>query len=252
MARGAPGRQTDKHMPVRRRLAIVAVAFAAALTLLLGVVLVLNGLGSAFASTEHRERSFPAPVERVEIDVIGGDVEVLARPRQRAVRTSRETKSFLGSATVTEELHGGVLHLRARCDLGFIGTCETNYRVEVPPGVSVHTRSIAGDVLITGVEGDIDVRTTSGDIEMSGLRSRKTRAKSTAGEVTIGVRRVPDRLQARTTAGDVKLVVPAGTYSVEVDTGAGDDTVSGVIDDPAAGHAITARTTAGDVTIRGR
>ena len=60
----------------------------------------------------------------------------------------------------------------------------------------------------------------------------------------------PGLIEAKSDAGDVSITVPPGSYAVETDTDAGDEDVSGIVNDPSAANRIDARTDAGDVTIR--
>jgi DUF4097 and DUF4098 domain-containing protein YvlB len=149
-------------------------------------------------------------------------------------------------------VRGGVLRIRARCAWTLPGPCQTSYRVEVGPGVAVSALSVGGDVRVAGIRGDVGVETKAGDVDLVGLRSSVVRAATTAGNVLADLRKAPERVAVRSTAGDVHIRLPRGTYAVDADTTAGEDSVSGVVDDPEAQRIVTARTTAGNARVEGR
>ena len=62
----------------------------------------------------------------------------------------------------------------------------------------------------------------------------------------------PSLIDAQSDAGDVSITVPPGRYAVDTDTDAGDEDVTGIVDDPQAPNRIDAPTDAGDVTISAR
>ena len=53
-------------------------------------------------------------------------------------------------------------------------------------------------------------------------------------------------------SGDVVLYMPGGAYDLRVETGSGDESYRGVIDDDAAASVVEITTGSGDVTVRGR
>ncbi|MBA2516325.1 MAG: DUF4097 family beta strand repeat protein [Solirubrobacterales bacterium] len=239
-------------MRPRRRLAIVAVAIAAALSLLLGLVVMFGGVGSALASTERDTTVIRKPARRVVIAVGSGDVTVFATGTKREIRVSRESKRFLVGPRITETVRGGVVRLKSDCPLPLPGPCQTSYRVEVPRGVSLMAKSTAGNVRVEGIRGPIRAESTAGNVDVSGGRSRSVQARSTAGNVAVRLRSRPDRITAKSTAGNVDVQVPHGTYSIEAATTAGDQSVTGLVDDPDARRRIMAKTTAGNAAVRAR
>lgn len=239
-------------MRPRSRLAVVAVALAATLSLLVGLLLVIGGLGSALASTERDTTVVRKRATRIQIEVGSGDVTVIAASAGRPIRVSRVSKTFLVGPKVTQSVRGRVLRLHSDCPLPLPGPCQTSFRVEAPAGVSVIAKSTAGNVRVQGIGGGVVAESTAGNVDVDGGRSRTIEASSTAGNVAVSARSRPVQIQATSTAGNVDVRVPRGTYSIDSATVAGDRSIMGLVNDPGARRRITARTTAGNAAVRAR
>ena len=167
-------------------------------------VLVLLG-GAMYAAAEvleesetHRE-TISGAVDHVVIKAETGDIEVV--PGGRSVEVERTDSYAVSSPDVNQTVENGVLTIDSECDGVFSPFCTTDYRVEVPEGVTVEARTYVGDVDVS-VDRGTDV-------------------------------------EARTHVGDVDVEVPMGDYDIDTDTPVGDSDVDGPSDSDRANHTST-------------
>lgn len=170
----------------------------------IGVLAGLVGIGyaasQAFDTTKTDAYEFRQRVKHVVVEADAGDVEVTRGGRRLEVEETRHY--VLESPELSRGVERGVLTLKGECEGVLFALCETDYRVEVPAGVTV------------------EVRTHVGDIEAEGIDARRIEARSNVGDITIDSRRRA-RIDARTNVGDVKVTVPPGTGGVDADTDLG-------------------------------
>ena len=164
----------------------------------------------AFDTTETDRDTISRAVDHVVIKAEAGDIEVV--PGGRSVDVERTDRYVVDSPDTSQTLEDGVLTIESECDSIDSLFCSTDYRVEVPAGVSV------------------DVRTYVGDVEIEGIAARRVEARAYVGDVHIDTARKGD-VTARTNVGDVDVEVPKGTQ---------------------AQHAVEARTDVGSVDVTAR
>jgi hypothetical protein len=217
-------------MTTTRMLAIIAgagLALIAAVGFIYSIRKDVGPFGSRHTRTETRVVT--DPVRSLVLQTSAGTVEVVRGPRL----VLRETTSYRGSGEAPRpghELDGGELTVKSPgCN-----DCSTDFRVELPAGMSLRASSDAGAVTAEGV--DVPV----------------LRLRSDAGDVTAELVGTPSLVEVHSDAGDVSVTVPEGRYAVDTDTDAGDEDVTGILDDPQAPNRIEAQTDAGDVTISAR
>lgn len=96
-----------------------------------------------------------------------------------------------------------------------------DYTVRVPAAAMVEVKSVGGDIVVTGVEGDVRAETVSGEVTASGL-AREAQLKSVSGDVEVRDSRVEGDLQAQSVSGSVvgsriqARTITAGTVSGDV------------------------------------
>lgn len=251
---------------------------AIALLGLLTVALVAWGafglveLVSRSRTTEGFELAAP---DRLEVDT-DGPVTVTARADggTTVLVARRVTRGLqrpdLAVATTTAATGGSTLRLTGSCPAFFGLWCEVAYDVAVPPStvVVVHAdrggvrvtgitgrveaSSSAGGVRLTDVTGDVDASSSAGSVTATGLRGATVGARSSAGSVRLRFATPPEAVAVRSSAGAVEVVVPRdGTaYKVDASASAGSVDTSQVATDPASSRTITARSSAGSVTVR--
>ena len=207
---------------MRRALIIVGAAIGIP-ALLAGSIFAAAQL---FDTTKTDDHTFSQHVKHVVIEADAGDVELVQGGRTVRVRETRHY--VLDSPELTRSVEHGVLTLKGECDGVFFISCETDYRVEIPEGVSV------------------EVRTHVGDINAVGIDARRIEARSNVGDIRVEAARRAD-VNARTNVGDVEVEVPAGTYDLDADTDLGDTDLNEIVSNDKARFSIRARTNVGDV-----
>jgi len=82
--------------------------------------------------------------------------------------------------------------------------------LSVPRGTALIIRTHSGDITVRGVDADVEVRTTSGNITID--EAARVRIETVAGDVTL--RTVRDGARVSATSGDVELVTITGDVEV--------------------------------------
>ena len=220
-------------------------------------------------------------VKVTEIVMAGGSGDVLVRTAP--IAETRITRIVHRATDPGESyrLDGTVLHIDTDCG----HDCSVSYQIEAPAGVAVRGELRSGDIGLDGV-GATDLRLTSGDIMVRNASGAVT-ARSTSGDISVlhgkggatieatsgnvQVRNIggpvdarvtsgdvevqlsaPNSVTARANSGDVNVMVPAGSYRVTADTGSGDHTITGIVDDPSAKNVINVHTGSGDARVSGQ
>lgn len=229
-----------------------------------GAILVVVGLAVAtnwsFTTTTERTDTVSAAIRHVEIDNGSGSVKIRAGEVAETV-VRQELTHVGGEPDRAFDVDGSTLRL-AGCGAG----CSADYEVTVPPDVTVSGSVTSGDVVVEDT-GDVDLRASSGDIEVRLSGARRVAVAVTSGDVVLDLDQVGevevtatsgdlsldvgevDAVRAEATSGDIEVVVPEGDYRAEVSTTSGDQDVRG--DDPAADRTLRITATSGDVTVRG-
>jgi len=245
-----------------RLLTLAAVVVAA----LIGIAAMVAAAAALVADERTVRGTVEEPVRAVVLDLGEGDVQVRGTSAD-TVSFERRERSSLARPQVGQELRGGVLRITARCE-DAPGPCSVDLALQVPAGTDVRVLSTSGDVDLDGLRaGEVDVKSDAGDIAARGLRATSARLRSAAGDVALADTQVrtlavttdagdveaeelrADRVEAQTAAGDVDLAVPAGRYAVETATQAGEVEVAGLVQDPRARRVLRVTSDAGDVTI---
>jgi hypothetical protein len=178
----------------------------------------------------------------------------------------------------TYQISGTTLTLPTDC--GF--DCHISYEVQAPTGVKVHGNMRSGTVSLTDV-GAVDLTLTSGDVMIEGA-SAPVKVKATSGEVTVdgapgltveatsgnvSAREIagpvtarvtsgeldlelatPASVTAEVTSGDLRLLVPAGSYRINQRTnGSGDADIQGITNDPKSANVLDLRARSGDLSV---
>ena len=186
----------------------------------------------------------------------GSDIRVEATKRVRH-RDATEAKRLLNDLRVEMTNFNGRVEVRSvyprRGSYGDRGiSASVDYLVAVPAGVTVSVKSISGDVIVSGVRGEVRAETVSGDVSVdstpnlalaktisgdviardiggattlvlstvsgsviaSGLKVRALEAGSVSGNVKLSGTQV-ERVEARSVSGSIEFDAPlvkAGRY----------------------------------------
>ena len=268
--------------PVRRLL----FGLASLLTLLMILWGSAQALDALSIEEERIARSYSGVAE-IDLRHAHGNVDLVRADGRRVIVAIDSRHGFLSAHEREDELRGGELRLRGSCDFLTLGTCEEDYRIEVPRGVAVSVRTSAGETIARGLrDGDIELRSSAGPVRALDVRGSSVELRSNAGPVTaIGVRarrltleshaggidvsrsiarrvvastsagatdvellRPPLSVDAHSSAGGVTVRVPDAAYDVNAHTSAGQEDVR-VRQRPASHRKIDAESSAGDVSV---
>jgi hypothetical protein len=238
----------------------------------LTLLMVLWGSAQALdALSIEEERSARSYLGVTEIDLrhAHGNVDLVRAKGRRVIVAIDSRHGFLSAHERSDTLRAGALRLRGSCDFLTLGTCEENYRIEVPRGVAVAVKTSAGETIARGLRGgDLDLRSSAGPVRAIDVRADVVRLRSSAGGISAsGVRArrleldsraggidvtssVARRVIASSSAGRTEIELLRAPLSVDADSSAG----GVMVRVPDVGYAVDARTSAGeeDVQVRQR
>jgi putative adhesin len=242
------------------RIAVLAVLCAAAPSL-------------AFAQRFAFERTIQTTgPTRLDVSTDRGKIEVVAgRPGRVVVEGAATVRVGWNvpanavelakkvAATPPIEYADQTVRLRIPADPAAQQAVIVNYRVEVPPGTEVRTRTDSGATSIRGVDGTVDIRTQSSAIDVADVSgavqiatgSGAVRASDVLGALSVSTSSSAIRLsalgsslKARTQSGEINADL-RGTGDVDVETGSSAINLQGV----RGGLAV--RTQSGRVNVQG-
>ncbi len=250
---------------------------------LVGALALLLGTGCvrhAVPLVTHQTRTFPAAADKlVRLDVRSFDVDVrVTEAATISVTVDLDARSSSRGAarrwvednTPVFDDSSSALEVRVPTrgrGLFIIGFLHTNAKLElvVPPTCRLEVRTSSGDVAISGtaaLAGTVRVRTSSGDLNVTG-GLRELVARTSSGDVRVTGQPLTV-LEADTSSGDITL--EAGSERAIVDTTSGDvrlekltgdlsaDATSGEVraswDGVPAGKKLRVHTSSGDVHLR--
>ncbi|MEQ3549683.1 DUF4097 family beta strand repeat-containing protein [Pseudonocardia nematodicida] len=212
------------------------------------VVGLLAGCGATGA--EQRDdvtEQIDGAVSRVEVDSDAGNLRLVAGTQARVEQDLRWTGD--ARPEVTHRLDGEVLRVEARCPDRGSDRCQAGLVITVPEASSSRAELSAGAIEIEGLTGEHEVRTSAGGVQGRGLGPGSVTAESSAGSVDLTFVAAAPEVTAESSAGSVDVRVPDGQdYAVDAETTAGQTRVE-LADTPGAPHRITARSSAGGVTV---
>lgn len=223
--------------------ALVAVAF--------GSWQVISVLAHAESTTNSTVPAAGLTGLRVKTD--GGRVTVVTTAGIDEVRVTARLSEGLRGPQLSETTSAGVLTLRGECPAPSDVWCRINYRVEVPPGLTVEVDTDNGDIDVSGVSGTTDLQTANGEIRGTGLRAAVVRAGSDTGDIDLQFDTPPTELSVSSDIGDVSVRIPddGGAYRLDATTDIGDRQLE-VRTDPASNRSIKLSSGIGDLQLRYR
>jgi Putative adhesin len=235
---------------VRRPSPWWALVGGSALVLVL-VALVLGGWWAASRETRITSYRVIGTLTAVELELDAAAVEVVGGGGGAV--DVRRTDGFAFGRPPTEEraVEGGVLRIGSRCPDIVLGTCETSYRIAVPDNVQVNVRTTSGPVRISGLNASARIATESAPITVDGFCGFSLTATSAGGDVRASTDCSADRLEVRSGSGRVHATVPSSRYTVEAESATGVERVRGIIVAPDAAFHIQAISGGDDVIVEG-
>ena len=206
--------------------------------------------GCGGSGPEQRESTtdrVDGTVSRVEVDSDAGDLRLVAGDEASVEQDLRWTGE--AKPEVEHRLEGGVLTVTARCPDDGGERCQAGLVITVPASAESRVELSAGGIEVSGLTGDQDLQTSAGGVRGSGLGPGSVGARSSAGTVDLAFADAAPDVHAESSAGSVDVRVPVGpVYHVTAETTAGSTDIE-VPDQPGADHRITARSTAGSVSV---
>jgi len=223
----------------------------ASVLVLAGVAAVMGAWWAASRETRIATYRVIGTLSAVELDLDAAPVQIAggAGGAVEVVRT--EHFAFGRRPRATRSVEGGVLRIGSRCPETIVGTCRASYRIAIPDNVQVIVRTSSGRVQIAGLNGSARVSTGSGAIAIDGFCGFSLIATSESGDVRGAAGCSPDRVELRSTTGNVRAVVPPDRYRVDAQSDSGTVRVRGLTVAEDASNAVQALSGSGDVTVEG-
>jgi DUF4097 and DUF4098 domain-containing protein YvlB len=191
---------------------------------------------------------------RLELENVSGDVEVTANSgdevRITATKRVRARDEATGRATLSAtEIQvverAGLLTISSGPTRGRFNSIEVDFVISVPSGTALSLQTVSGDVIVTGLAGDAQLKTMSGDVVLKNARPRDVEIEVVSGDVSLE-QVDSERVQVKSLSGDIILagkLAKAGHY--ELKTNSGDIQV---IPEGNPGFNVEAATFSGDVS----
>jgi hypothetical protein len=140
------------------------------------------------------------------------------------------------------------------------GRVKVQFAVELPEGVDLIGRTLAGNIVATQLHSDVFAHTLAGDIHIATARLASARTQLGSVIATLGLRDWGRDLEFTTLSGDIRVTVPAATNAVvQATTQAGDITTDFPLSQSpghiwgtlgSGGPKLTLSTLSGDVTLK--
>ena len=262
---------TQEQAPQRSR-SVLPRLLAIVVTVVL-VLVALNWVAWALRSGERDTHPIEDTFDRVDVDVEAGSVMIEASSDGTASLTATTEAALFSDADVSFEVENGELTVVGDCSGGLWlvswGRCHVDVVLRVPADVTVVAESGAGRMTTAGLTGSADVRSSAGAVRVNGhtgplrahssaggvtitgLASDDAEITSSAGSVEVTAIEPPSSLRASSSAGGVTVTLPSrGSYNLDADSSAGSTTVD-VPTDPSSPYRVEAKSSAGNVTVRG-
>jgi hypothetical protein len=233
----------------------------------------LWGLSTAVTQIAHEERTTvtehdAAGIELLDVAIDSGSLTVVGTDTDTITVTARISDG-LRSTSERQEIDGDRLVLRGGCPAFLSNFCNVDYTVEVPERLAVKARLDNDGARLTGVHGNLDVRSDNGRVEVRGsgegvavlrssngsvvgtdLRATEVDAHSDNGRVELTFLDPPSTVEATSDNGDVTVEVPDDGTAYVVDTGSANGSgATAVRTDPDSTRRIRVASDNGDVLV---
>lgn len=267
---GPPTGGPPSPPPAASRRARTAWLVAASLA---AVAVLLWGVSTTVTQIAHEERTTTTEhdatgIALLDVAIDSGSLTVVGTDTDRITVTARISDG-LRPTSERQEVDGDRLILRGGCPAFLSNFCNVDYAVEVPTGTAVKARLDNDGARLTGVAGDLDVRSENGGITVRGsgrgivrlrsdngsvsgtdLRAVEVDAHSDNGRVELSFLEPPTTVEATSSNGDVTVEVPDDGTAYAVDTGSANGSGAAAIrTDPDSTRRIRVASDNGDVLI---
>jgi DUF4097 and DUF4098 domain-containing protein YvlB len=151
----------------------------------------------------------------LDLSTLSGDITVTADTgpatleiiRRSHARTDAQAKQALDRVTVDVAERAGRVTVRTLSpgsDGPTSPDVQVSFVVTAPPGTALVARTIAGDISISGIHGEVRASTASGSVTLANV-TRISEAHSVEGTVTITDTQTDGSVQADSIGGDIVL-----------------------------------------------
>lgn len=205
------------------------------------LVLLLTGCGSV-EQVDHV--SFVPPEAGLRVDIDAGDVRVVGA-QVDTITIDRTVRGPSGHVATDAAVIDGVLEITGECPL--VAPCRVDLVITVPAGLVVDVHTGSGKVELLDLAGGASVEVGDGRLDAHGLGGGRLHAQIGWGDAAVTFAGPPEDVAIGAAGGDVTLMVPAGSYALDVEAFAGEQ-VNGVAQDPAAAH-VRVRASSGRVYV---
>jgi hypothetical protein len=223
-------------------------------TLAIGVPIALVCIGwSAFSLVASiGQASFPVsatiPVQNGRLVASTGGGDITVHQGQASSGTARLT-GRVDYSLVRPRFTVSSSGISLQCDVP-TGNCGLNATLNVPSHTAVDLNTGGGNMQVTGIQGNVTLDSSGGDVDGSGLFSRHVTTDSGGGNVTLVFTAVPDYVKVGSSGGDITIVVPRGntSYHIKSNPSGGDNSAS-VPTSTTSSHTIQVDSGGGNINI---
>ena len=208
-------------------------------------------------------------VQLIDVELHNGSVTLVGSPEATITVTAELTHGLHRS-----EQHVAVdrnrLVIRDTCHgPPFAAVCRAEYTLRVPARLAAVVRSHNGPVLVSRIDGGVDVSSTNGSIavdrpvgdlrlrssngrvEATAVRSEDVEASSRNGEVSLTFAAPPHDVEAESANGAVDIVLPDTDDAYRIEAASSHGPVdTPVRTDPSSSRTVVAESSNGSVTVR--
>jgi Toastrack DUF4097 len=203
----------------------------------------------ASSRTTNVAYALPRTLLGIEVRVQSGNVTIVGGSHS-GVSVSRTDHSVYGHGPREQRLvRLGILHLVSSCPVLVLGSCVSNYLIEVPDNVSIKVRAEHGAVRVQGYQGTADITTNAGSITVEGYCGLVLAAASTSGSIRVGTSCSSERVALFSDSGSIAVTVPAGNYRIDAASQSGNSRISGLVNNANAPWNIQALSNSGNITV---
>jgi hypothetical protein len=197
----------------------------------------------------HRSTAVHQITSRVSTLVVTsqvGSVSVTGGSGSTTTVTEESTYSSKPPVT-TRTVSGGTLTVSYTCPVELV--CSVSYDIQVPRAAAVQVTAQAGEIMLSGLAGQVTAKADAGLITATGLTGTSASLTTDVGGITADFASAPATIAAVARVGAITLRVPTGaTYAVTTNATVGKATVS-IPQAPSAPHTITATTDVGAILV---
>jgi Putative adhesin len=234
------------------------------------LALVLLWLLSLVAPTTTESSSFTvgAGTSSLYVEVDSGSVR-LTPAEGETLRVQRTVRHGWREPDVEERTDGSRAVIEATCPTFLSSRCEIHYEISVPDGHAVEVSTSSGNVDVRGlrpqalqisassgritvvdVDGPLDIRSSSGAVTATDLRSSRVTTEVSSGNTELDFSTAPTDVTVSASSGDVTLQLPStgNPYRVRAESNSGQAQVD-VPTDPGSARSVSVQVSSGDVDV---